>query len=206
MSDTPSPESSSPPRLPSWIGWTLAAFLLFVVFFFAAKSFNVRNELQLALVAEQAARLEAGTLKNLLEAERLLSRAQLDRLAAAETLVAGLRAQADPASLRVFTLKPSSAATGSAVVVWNPDRQEGILVAPAFPPPASGKDYQLWIADSPSSAPANGGVFTVDADTGAIRATFKPDRAISADPVFFVSIEPQGGSSKPEGPRLLAGN
>jgi hypothetical protein len=37
-------------------------------------------------------------LKNLLEAERILSRAQLDRLSRAEQLISELRAQAAPAS------------------------------------------------------------------------------------------------------------
>jgi hypothetical protein len=66
--------------------------------FFAAKSFNVRGELQSAIDAERAAHLEAATLKNLLEAERILSRAQLDRLSRAEQLISELRAQAAPAS------------------------------------------------------------------------------------------------------------
>jgi hypothetical protein len=69
------------PTLPAWLGWASAACFFFAAVFFAAKSFNVRGELQSVLEAERVARLEAGTFKNLLEAERILSRGQLDRLA-----------------------------------------------------------------------------------------------------------------------------
>jgi hypothetical protein len=86
------------PNPPAWIGWVAAALLGVTSLFFAAKSFNVRGELQSAIDAERAAHLEAATLKNLLEAERILSRAQLDRLSRAEQLISELRAQAAPTS------------------------------------------------------------------------------------------------------------
>jgi len=84
------------PTPPAWLGWGFAAVFSLATLFFAAKSFNVRNELQAALESERMARLEAGTLKNVLEAERILSRAQLERLLAADRLNAELRAQLNP--------------------------------------------------------------------------------------------------------------
>ena len=81
------------PTPPAWLGWGFAAVFSLAALFFAAKSFNVRNELQAALEAARMSRLEAGTLKNVLEAERILSRAQLERLLAADRLNAELRAQ-----------------------------------------------------------------------------------------------------------------
>lgn len=81
------------PTPPAWLGWGFAAVFSLAALFFAAKSFNVRNELQAALESERMARLEAGTLKNVLEAERILSRAQLEHLHAADRLNAELRAQ-----------------------------------------------------------------------------------------------------------------
>ena len=84
------------PTPPAWLGWGFAAVFSLATLFFAAKSFNVRNELQAALESERMARLETGTLKNLLEAERILSRAQLERLLAADRLNADLRAQLNP--------------------------------------------------------------------------------------------------------------
>jgi len=81
------------PTPPAWLGWGFAAVFSLAAIFFAAKSFNVRNELQAALESERMARLEAGTLKNVLEAERILSRAQLEHLLAADRLNAELRAK-----------------------------------------------------------------------------------------------------------------
>lgn len=84
------------PPPPAWVGWGLAALCALAALFFCAKSFNVRGELQAALESERVTRLEAGTLKNLLEAERILSRAQLERLLAAERLNAELSAKQNP--------------------------------------------------------------------------------------------------------------
>jgi hypothetical protein len=84
------------PTPPAWLGWGFAAVFSLAALFFAAKSFNVRNELQAALESERMSRLEAGTLKNVLEAERILSRAQLERLLAADRLNAELRAKLNP--------------------------------------------------------------------------------------------------------------
>ena len=84
------------PTPPAWLGWGIAALCALAALFFCAKSFNVRGELQAALESERVTRLEAGTLKNLLEAERILSRAQLERLLAAERLTAELSAKQNP--------------------------------------------------------------------------------------------------------------
>ncbi|MBC8039597.1 MAG: anti-sigma factor, partial [Opitutaceae bacterium] len=161
----PSPGDVIPFKLPAWFGWAAAACFLFAALFFAGKSFNVRGQLQLALVSEQAARIEAGTLKNLLEAERLLSRGQLDRLVATETLVADLRRQSDIARLKIASLKSlaGNSPEARAVAVWNPDSQEGVLVVSKLPALDADKDYQLWVVDPQYPIPVDGGVFTVDA-------------------------------------------
>lgn len=204
----PSPGDVIPFRLPAWFGWAAAACFLFAALFFAGKSFNVRGQLQLALVSEQAARIEAGTLKNLLEAERLLSRGQLDRLIATETLVADLRRQADIARLKIASLKSlaGNSPEARAVAVWNPDRQEGVLVVSKLPALDADKDYQLWVIDPQYPIPVDGGVFTVDAATGDARLNFKPDKNVATAQVFAVSLERKGGVPKAEGPMMLISN
>lgn len=87
------------PTPPAWLGWVSAALLSVISIFFAAKSFNVRGELQAALESERVARIEAVTLKNVLEAERILSRAQLEHLRAANQLISELRTQLPPAAV-----------------------------------------------------------------------------------------------------------
>ncbi|MFA6962606.1 MAG: anti-sigma factor [Opitutaceae bacterium] len=197
------------PFTPSpWFGWAAAACFLVASIFFAAKSFNVRGQLQLALDAERVARLEAGTFKNLLEAERILSRGQLDHLVNADRLIADLRVQADVARLKISTLTSlaGNSPTARAVAVWNPDSQEGVLVVSRLPALEDDKDYQLWVIDPQYPIPVDGGVFTVDAQTGDARVNFHPGKNIKVAQTFAVSLERRGGVPKAEGPMMLISN
>jgi anti-sigma-K factor RskA len=193
---------------PAWFGWAAAACFFFSTVFFAAKSFNVRGELQAVIEAERVARLEAGTFKNLLEAERILSRGQLDHLAADDRLIADLRVQADVARLKIASLTSlaGNSPQARAIAVWNPDRQEGVLVVSKLPALAIDQDYQLWVIDPQYPIPVDGGVFTVDAATGDARVNFKPGKNVKAAQVFAVSLERKGGVPKAEGPMMLISN
>ncbi len=193
---------------PAWIGWAAAACFFFAAIFFAGKSFNVRGQLQSVLEDERVARLEAGTLKNLLEAERILSRGQLDRLVSADRLITELRQQADVARLKITSLASptGNSPQAHAVAVWNPDRQEGVLVVSQLPPLAPDKDYQLWVIDPQYQIPVDGGVFTVDEKTGEARLNFKPGKTVTVAPTFAVSLERKGGAPQAEGPMVLIGN
>lgn len=201
-----------PFALPAWFAWAAAACLLFASIFFAGKSFNVRGQLQLALESERVSRLEAGTLKNLLEAERILSKAQLTQLAKTDTLLAQLksetgqlRAQAGVDRLKISSLKSlaGNSPQARAIAVWNPDSQQGVLVVSQLPALAADKDYQLWVVDPQYPIPVDGGVFTVDPTTGEARMNFKPDKNVTTAQVFAVSLEKKGGVPKAEGPMML---
>ncbi len=197
-----------PFALPAWLGWTAAAGFFFTAIFFAGKSFNVRGQLQSVLDAERVARLEAGTLKNLLEAERILSRGQLDRLASADHLIADLRVQADVSRLKISALTPlaGNSPQARAIAVWNPDSQEGVLVVSQLPALQPDKDYQLWVIDPQYPIPVNAGVFTVNLATSEARVKFKPEKNVKAAQTFAVSLERKGGVPKAEGPMVLIGN
>ena len=204
----PSPGDIVPFTLPAWLGWAAAACLFFAAVFFAGKSFNVRGDLQAALEAERVARLEAGTLKNLLEAERILSRAQLDHLAKADQLIADLRSQAGVDRLKITSLASlaGNSPQARAIAVWNPDRQEGVLVVSKLPALQTDKDYQLWVIDPQYPIPVDGGVFTVDPATGDARVNFKPGKNVKVAQTFAVSLERKGGVPTAEGPMMLIGN
>lgn len=197
-----------PFTLPPWLGWAAAACFFFTAIFFAGKSFNVRGELQAVLDSERVARLEAGTLKNLLEAERILSRGQLDRLAAADRQLTDLRIQADVARLKIASLTSlaGNSPQARAIAVWSPDRQEGVLVVSKLPPLQTDQDYQLWVIDPQYPIPVDGGVFTVDPATGEARVSFKPNKAVAVAQTFAVSLERKGGVPKAEGPMMLISN
>ena len=195
------------PTPPAWLGWTAAAGFGLAAIFFAAKSFNVRGEMQALLESERVTHLEAGTFKNLLEAERILSRGQLERLLAAERLIGELREQASPDRLviRLLTAPTGQTPSACAVAVWSPQLQEGVLVATQLPAPPAGHDYQLWLTDPQSPTPVDGGVLSVEDATGAARVGFKPARPMIAASAFCVTLERKGGSPKAEGPLVLTG-
>lgn len=211
-SAVPVPSAASgyalPFSLPPWLGWAAAACLLFASLFFAGKSFNVRGQLLAAIESERVARLEAGTFKNLLEAERLLSRGQLERLASADRQISELRLQADVARLKIASLKSlaGNSPEARAIAVWSPDRQEGVLVVSKLPALQFDKDYQLWVIDPQYPIPVDGGVFTVDPETGEARVNFKPGKNVKVAQTFAVSLERKGGVPKAEGPMMLIGN
>jgi anti-sigma-K factor RskA len=197
-----------PVTLPPWLGWAAAACFLFAALFFAGKSFNVRGQLVAALESERVTRLEVGTLKNLLEAERILSRGQLNELASADRQIADLKIEADVARLKIASLKSlaGNSPEARAIAVWNPTRQEGVLVVSHLPALQSDKDYQLWVIDPQYPIPVDGGVFTVDPATGDARVNFKPGKNVTAAQVFAVSLERKGGVPKAEGPMMLISN
>ena len=92
-----------------------------------------------------------------------------------------------------------------AVAVWNPDKQEGVLKVEKLPALATDQDYQLWVVDPQYPNPVDGGVFTVDAQTGEARFQFKSKQPVKSINAFAVTLERKGGVPKAEGPFVLLG-
>lgn len=92
----------------------------------------------------------------------------------------------------------------SAVVVWDPEKQEGVLRITKASPVRANKDYQLWLTVKDQPASVSGGVVKVD-EQGHATIPFKPAAPVTGSPSFAVSIENKGGASKPEGPVVLKG-
>ncbi|TLD68217.1 anti-sigma factor [Phragmitibacter flavus] len=93
---------------------------------------------------------------------------------------------------------------GVAVVVWNAEKQEGILKLEKMPPVQANKDYQLWVVDPKKKDPVDAGVVRLDAN-GFAKIEFKPIDIISEATKFALSIEREGGVPKGEGPIVLIG-
>jgi hypothetical protein len=90
-----------------------------------------------------------------------------------------------------------------AIVVWNPNRAEGVLASAQLPAPGADQDYQLWALDPQSAEPVDGGVFAVDPPAGAARYRFKAASPLGAGTKFVVRLERKGGGKKPAGPIVL---
>ncbi|MBV8376597.1 MAG: anti-sigma factor [Verrucomicrobia bacterium] len=110
------------------------------------------------------------------------------------------------AELKIATLKAQVAAyrSASAVVVWDKDQESGVLQLDRLPPPATGRDYQLWVIDPKIAQPVSAGVLSVP-NAGLIRTSFHPVSPIESAAAFAISLEKAGGAPKPEGQIILVG-
>ncbi|CAN5481362.1 hypothetical protein BH18VER1_BH18VER1_18350 [soil metagenome] len=123
-----------------------------------------------------------------------------------EKKVAQLEQQRSLNDMRVALLssKMQSAPRAIATVVWDAEKQEGILRTADMPPNASNKDYQLWLVDPEYQQPVDAGVFSVPTG-GTAKFAFRPKAPISTAKAFAISLERKGGVPKVEGPIVLAG-
>lgn len=119
-----------------------------------------------------------------------------------------LQTQGDLAQFKIATLASlaGNSPEALAIAVWNPTTQEGLLRVDKLPALASDKDYQLWVIDPAYPIPVDGGVFTVDPETGHAQIAFRPNKRVNNATKFAVSLERKGGVPKAEGPILLLGD
>lgn len=93
----------------------------------------------------------------------------------------------------------------SAIVVWNAQRQRGLLRLQELPASEPGHDYQLWIIDPAEKAPVSAGVVPVERGNAAA-FEFRPAHPVTTAAKFAVSIEKAGGSTVPQGQIILIGD
>jgi anti-sigma-K factor RskA len=111
------------------------------------------------------------------------------------------------AHLQIASLQAqvNSYAKASAIVVWNPQRQSGLVRLDELPASEPGHDYQLWIIDPSEKAPVSAGVVPVGNGNAAV-VEFQPVHRVTTAAKFAVSIEKAGGSSVPQGQIILVGD
>ncbi len=97
-----------------------------------------------------------------------------------------------------------NAPDANAVVVWDEQKQRGVLKVTQLPRNASDHDYQLWLVDPRYKNPVDGGVFHVSND-GSLNVPFQPTIPVRGAKGFAISLERKGGVTKAEGPIVLLG-
>ena len=209
--------------------WAAAACFAALALVLGQRYRASQSELALVRTQQEVVDVALQTARNELEAERLLnSRAVTDlnreigentqRLAQAEQSLADarnqiaslnleLKSQSDLAELKITALASllNNSPEALAVAVWDPAKQEGVLKVEKLPALAANEDYQLWVVDPQYQNPVDGGVFTVDPQTGEARLQFKPKQPVQAVNAFAVTRERKGGVPKAEGPFVLLG-
>jgi anti-sigma-K factor RskA len=179
-----------------WTGWAAAAGFALATAYFGANYFATRSALTFATNDAEFSRLEAQSLAQRLEAERILN----------SGYIASLQKSGDVANLKIAKLADllGNSPQAVAIAVWNPLSQSGVLTVEKLPVLQNDQDYQLWVIDPAYKDPVNGGVFTVDAN-GVARLDFRPDQSVTAATTFAISRERKGGVPKAEGPLVAAG-
>ncbi len=104
--------------------------------------------------------------------------------------------------IAMLSSKLENAPRAYAVVVWDVEKQEGVLKVVDVPKNATDHDYQLWVVDPEYKQPVSGAVFAVESD-GTTKIAFKPEARVSSAKAFAVTLERKGGVPKAEGPMVL---
>jgi anti-sigma-K factor RskA len=107
--------------------------------------------------------------------------------------------------IAMLTAQVDAYAKASAVIVWDPSHQRGVVKLANVPRPEAGKDYQLWLIDPKKPDPVSGGLIAVS-EEGTAKVMFTPDQQVGKADKFAISVEPTGGMPKPTGMIVLAGN
>ncbi len=194
-----------PFHLPAWTGWAVAAGFAVATGWFAQLYVATEGELVAAREGAAFARIETESVRQLLEAERLLAQRHILDQRTAESRVAQLQQQADLAQLKITSLASllGNSPEAQAIAVWSPAAQQGVLTVEKLPALAADRDYQLWVVDPQYPIPVDGGVFTVDPSTGSARLEFRPKQPVAQVAKFAISLERKGGVPKAEGPMVL---
>ena len=184
----------------AWLPWIAAAGLALLAGWLLQAYVASRGEL--VLIRSQAAlrEVEGKALQQQIEAERILSARRVADLSDE------LHARTDPGQFQVVPLacQPDAALPRLAVVVLNPDRQEGELVLAGIPALPPDEDYQLWITDSEHPVAVSAAVFTINSMSGGFRVPFKLDQPRANAAGFTVSVERKGGATSRQGPVILS--
>ncbi len=197
----------------TYIGWAAAACFAVLAAYTGRTLLQVRSENALLRQEQMAADISIKTLKNDLEAGRIIDKqavAELQaQLAKKDALLAQagdeVKAAGDMARFQLAALTSTNPVSPKsvAIAVWDPLGQKGVLEVSNLPATAKDKDYQLWVIDPQYKKPVDGGVFHIDEKTGEARVSFHAAKTINSADKYAVSVEPKGGVPDHTGPIVL---
>ena len=104
--------------------------------------------------------------------------------------------------IAMLTSKLENAPNATAVVVWDEEKQRGMLKVTGVPPAKSDRNYHLWVIDPKYPQPVSAGVFTVEKPE-LTRISFQASEPISHAQKFAVSLDPKGGAPEGHGPIVM---
>jgi hypothetical protein len=115
--------------------------------------------------------------------------------------MAAIMAAEDVRRIDLAGQAPARGAAGRAY--WSPSRGL-VFTASNLPPPAAGRQYQLWVIPPGSKDPVSAGMLDLDPN-GRVMTIGEASTSIPVGTVA-VSLEPAGGVPSPTGQIYLAGS
>ena len=175
------PRQSAMGRVMPWIGWAIAAAAVLVAFGLRQD----RDSLRQALTQQ----------------DRETARLQADESRARELL----STLTGPTAVRVNLTEPKAKPQPNARATYQPRTGTLLLLASNLAPLPTQKVYELWLIPANGGKPIPAGTFAPDAHGNG--SLLVPTLAgATAAKAFGITVEPEGGSSTPTMPILLAGS
>ena len=173
---------------------------------FREKSADLEKQLAALQEKDAEALKELAALKQKAAEDEQAVGALTQKDAESQKELAALKQKNLLSEIKIATLKAQVAKfqQTSAVVVWDTNQRNGVLQLDKLPPPAPGKDYQLWVIDPSKPLPVSAGVLSVPS-LGLIQTSFHPAQPVQSAAAFAISLEKSGGSMKPEGQIIFIG-
>jgi len=173
---------------------------------FRDKSADLEKQLAALREKDAEALTELAALKQKAAEEEQAVAALTQKDADSQKELAALKQKNLLSEIKIATLKAQVAKfqQTNAVVIWDTDQRNGVLQLDKLPPPAPGKDYQLWVIDPSKPLPVSAGVLSIPS-VGLIRTNFHPVQPVQSAAAFAISLEKSGGSMKPEGQIIFIG-
>ena len=190
---------AAPAGFLGWLPWAAAAIAALLAGFLIEVYLAARMEIAILNDQNALTQVENQSLRQRLEAERILSARRIADLSA------DTRDWYDLSQSDLVPLQPPAGADGAAVVIWDARRQQGTLLARRLPAAPAGREYRLWILDPRQPTALAAGSFAVGDADGATRFAFHSDRPVISSPGFVVTLEPPGPATRPAGPVVLSG-
>jgi hypothetical protein len=142
--------------LPSWLPWATTACLAVLLACVGEISVIEKTRGQLARDENLLLQAEIKASRNQLEAERIVTRRELENLRSPRaTRTVLLSAQASDAS------RPLGPGAPWGVVIWDPSDQHAVLCCSGLPVLGADRDYQVWIEGPAPDYPVLCGYFNV---------------------------------------------
>lgn len=155
--------------LQRFLPWSIAACLALACAGLVQLHLSSRAETELFRNQAALADLELRAARQQLEAERLLAQRE--------------RVDASLASLQIIPLTDAPAGA-TAIIVWNPSTQEGLLHIDRLPP-ASNREYRLQATDP--AYPDSVDVARFQVSTTPARVPFRPTKPLSSTARFTLT-------------------